>query len=155
MARAIPTTFEMYFIVRFSANIRGHHVYKAIWTPEIGESLVCKRDNRLEAKELDENAIGTYKNTTDEEILVGHLPIELSKLIAFFIEIEDNHVHATVTGKRIREVGLSVPAQFNCFTSSKKHAKIFHDELLKRKNKYSFLSLVVEEFVDRKQVKFT
>ena len=52
------------------------HVYKDIWTPEIEESLVCKRDKRLEAKDLDENAIGTYKNMADEEVLVGHLPIE-------------------------------------------------------------------------------
>ena len=24
--------------------IRGHHVYKSIWTPEIDEFLVCKRE---------------------------------------------------------------------------------------------------------------
>ena len=90
-----------------------------------------------------------------EDVLVGYLPIELSKLIAFFIDTEDNHVQAVVTGKRKREVGLSVPAKFNCFTPSKRHAKILRDELLKRKNSYSFLSFVVEEFVDRKQAKFT
>ena len=73
------------------------------------------------------------KNMADEEVLVGHLPIEFSKLIAFFIDTEDNNVHAVVTGKRKREVGLSVPAKFNCFTSSKRHAKIRHEELLKRK----------------------
>ena len=78
---------------------------------------------------------------------MGHLPIELSKLINFFIDIENNHV---VTGKRIQEVGLSVPAKFHCFTSSKRQAKVLHDELLQRKTKYSFLSLVVEEIVERK-----
>ena len=106
--------------------------------------MVCKRDQRLEAKELDENAIGTYKNIADEEVLVGYLPIELSKHIAFFIDIEDNHVKAVVTGKRKREVGLSVPAKFNCFTSSKRHAKILHDDLLKCKNSYSFYRLLLK-----------
>ena len=154
MARAIPTNYEMYLIVRFSTNIRGHHVYKEVWTPEIGESLFCKHDERLEAKELDENAVGTYKKRIDEKLLVGHLPIELSKLINFFIDIENNHVHAVVTGKRIREVGLSVPAKFHCFTSSKRQANVLHDELLQQKPKYSFLSLVVEEFVERKRPKF-
>ena len=62
---------------------------------------------------------------TVKEILVEHLLIELSKLIAFFIDIEDNHVHAIVNGKRIREVDLSVPVQFICFTSSNRHAKFF------------------------------
>ena len=130
-------------------------MYKDIWTPEIKESLVCNRDQLLEAKELDENAIGTYKNMAEEEVLVGHLSIELSKLIEFFIDTEDNHIQAVVTSKRKREVGLSVPAKYNSFTPSKRHAKILHDELLKRKNSYSCLSFVVEEFVDRKQAKFT
>ena len=62
---------------------------------------------------------------------MGHIPIELLKLIGFFIDIEDNHIHAIVNSKTIREVGLSVPAQFICFTSSKNHAKILHEELLK------------------------
>ena len=68
---------------------------------------------------------------TDEEVLVGYLPIELSNFIAFFIDTEDNHVQAVVTSKRKREVGLSVHAKFNCLTSSKRHAKILHDELFK------------------------
>ena len=74
------------------------------------------------------------KTWQTKKFLVGHLPIEFSKLIAFFIDTEDNNVHAVVTGKRKREVGLSVPAKFNCFTSSKRHAKIRHEELFKTQN---------------------
>ena len=77
MGKVNPVQFEMYLNVRFSTNIRGHHVYKDIWVPKIGESLVCKRDKRLEAKELDEYAIGAYKKMTDGEFLVGHLPKDL------------------------------------------------------------------------------
>ena len=46
--------------VEFSSVIRGHHVYKAAWSPIIGESLACRKDNRKEAKEHDEYAVGTY-----------------------------------------------------------------------------------------------
>ena len=92
MAGVIPKTFEMYFIIKFSTNICGHHVYKNIWTPIIEESLVCKEDKRVEAQELDKNAIETYKLMDGNETLVGHLPIELSKLISFFVEMGDNHV---------------------------------------------------------------
>ena len=80
--------------------------------------------------------------------------IELSKLISFFIEIEYNHVHAIVNGKRIREAGLSVPAQFNCYTLSKNHAEVLHAEMLKRKRQFLFFSLAVEDFNDRKHVQF-
>ena len=105
--------------------------------------MVCKRDQRLEAKELGENAIGTYKS---EEVLVGYLPIELLKLIAFFIDTEGNHVQAVVTGKRKREVGLSVPAKFNCFTSSKSKNAYFRPAKLETGREGLDLAPVVSTF---------
>jgi len=32
--------------VEFSYVIRGHPVYKAAWSPIIGESLACRKDDR-------------------------------------------------------------------------------------------------------------
>ena len=50
----------------------------------MGEKLTCKKDEREEAKEHDENAIGVYQpKTEDGDILVGHVPIELSRLIKY------------------------------------------------------------------------
>lgn len=46
--------------VEFWSVIRGHHVYKAAWSPIIGESLAFRNDDRKEAKEHDEYAVGTY-----------------------------------------------------------------------------------------------
>jgi len=46
------------FTVKFETNIRGHHVYKDVWKPSIGEKLICKFDEREEAIEYDENSIG-------------------------------------------------------------------------------------------------
>ena len=56
--------------------------------PEIGERLVCKKDDRKEAARYDQNAIGVYKqlevDQKPEFILVGHLPMELSFLTLFW-----------------------------------------------------------------------
>ena len=46
--------------VQFTSVIRGHHIYKSVWTPTLGEKLNCREDDRKEAKQRDEYAIGTY-----------------------------------------------------------------------------------------------
>ena len=56
--------------------IRGHHVYKAIWMPEIGEILECKQE-RGNPKDL--YAISVIKNDT----IVGHVPREKSRGAVF------------------------------------------------------------------------
>jgi len=50
--------------------VRGHHVYKAIWNPVIGEELVCgqKTDN-------DEDSYAVAVKI--EDTIVGHIPQEL------------------------------------------------------------------------------
>ena len=68
--------------VEFSSVIRGRHVYKAVWSPIIGESLACRKDDHEEAKEHDE--YGTYLEADNK--LVGHVPMELSFLIFTFLK---------------------------------------------------------------------
>ena len=51
-------SYDLVFEVDFETNIRGHHVYKSVWTPILGEQLKCMKDNREEAKDHDENATG-------------------------------------------------------------------------------------------------
>ena len=48
------------FEVQFTSVIRGHHIYKSVWTPTLGEKLNCREDDRKEVKQHDEYAIGTY-----------------------------------------------------------------------------------------------
>ena len=92
MARALPVEFKMNFKVEYETVIRGHHVYKCVWTPVMDEKLECNKDTRAEAKEHDENAIGVYRITkqldvaNQKKILVGHVPIELSRLMKNFLE---------------------------------------------------------------------
>ena len=48
-----------------------------------------------------------------------------------------------------------VPAKFKCISMKKKVAQIFHEELIKMKGKYSYLKLVVEDFITRKRINYT
>ena len=74
----------------------------------------------------DKNDVGDEK-----EVLVGHIPIELSKLINQFLQADDsNSMTATVAGKRKREQGLVVPSTFKCFSLNKKLSKILYEEVL-------------------------
>ena len=57
---------------------------------------------------------------------------------------------ATVAGKRKREQGLVVPSTFKYFSLNKKRSKILYEELMKKKIKYSYLELDVEEFINKK-----
>ena len=135
MARAIPLSYDLVFKVELETNIRGHHVYKSVWMPILGEQLKYMKDDREEAKDHDENALGVYKiNAETEDLLVGHIPCETSKLIHCFLKTDKfNSVVATVTGKRKREMGLVVPARFKCMAKKKTLSKISHMKLVKQK----------------------
>ena len=102
----------MVYQILFGTNIRGQHVYKDIWHPTLSEFLNVKFDTHEDASDYDKHALGIYA----DETLVGHVLIELSSLLHFFLEAdEQNHLICQVIGKRKREVGLVVPAKFFCF----------------------------------------
>lgn len=63
----------------YSSVIRSFHVYRNIWTPNEGEELTTKREND---NLFDKYAISVLK----DNIVVGHVPKEISKLVAFFIK---------------------------------------------------------------------
>ena len=50
MASAMPVEFKMYFKVDFDRIIRGHHVYKSVWTPVVNKILECEKDTRADGK---------------------------------------------------------------------------------------------------------
>ena len=125
MARAngVPE-WRLQYDIDFESVVRGHLIYKTVWKPEVGERLVCKKEDRKEAALYDENAIGVYKqlevNQKPEFILVGHLPMELSFLMHSILKSrDDNILTAEVTGarKRVNEKTL------NFFSSGKNTQK--------------------------------
>ena len=67
MARILPVDFEMVYKLNFETVIRRHHVYKAVWSPEIGEKLECYEDTRKEAKDYDEHSVGIFKLSSKKE----------------------------------------------------------------------------------------
>ena len=128
-------------------------MYKETWTPALGEILRCEKDNRAEALEYDSNAVGVYKYTGSKSSdcannvrLVGHVPIELSRLVATFLNaLQGNIVEVEVCGKRKREVGLVVPGIFKARTKSKVCARILHEELTRIKDTYTHFEFEYEQ----------
>ena len=135
----------MYCKIELCNNIRGHHVYQTGWTPEIGERLICLKDNHSEAMEYDNHAIGVYKRVDEPDgkpKLVEHVPIKCSALLDYFLNADNsNKMVKAVTGKRTCEIELVVPGKFACLTKIFYLADILHDELAKKKNKYSHFEL--------------
>ena len=108
-----------------------HHIYKDCWSPVIGEELNCKADPRKEAQTYDKHALGAYKKVEGADVLVGHVPIELSSLLLFFLAAGDkkNLLKAEVVGKRKREIGLVVPVKYKALTSDVKCATVLSEKL--------------------------
>ena len=104
--------FVLYYKTEIKRAVRGHHVYQSVWTYTVGENLFTAPDRREEGLSDNEFAIDIYK---DEKcsLLVRHLPIEISSLSYHFLKkSSENKIIVKITGKREREIGLVVPANF-------------------------------------------
>ena len=148
MARTAPCeSFVMFYRVSFESVARGHHIYKVKWTPDKGENLVCRKDEREEAREHGKHAIGVYKkDDTKTNSEVGHVPNELSKLLLQFLESDSqNMFEVRVNGKRYREVGLVVSVTYFCYTNINKIAKVIFSELNKKSNLYEHFTLKISD----------
>ena len=139
MSRITPAMpFLVCYKTEVTSVIRGHHVYKEVWDVTIGEMLEAAADKREEAREYDKYAVGLYK----EDLLVGHIPIEISSLCFHFIQQDpDNKIKAVITGKRQREVGLVVPVKLVFTSKNKRYSEVLEKELLKRKTKFPTVTL--------------
>ena len=63
----------------FQSVIRGYHVYKDVWEPEIGEEFECQIE---ETNGYDKNAVAVVKNAN----IIGHIPRENAKVSQFFFK---------------------------------------------------------------------
>ena len=88
--------------------IRGHHIYKEIWNPFIGEELQCKMEHG--------NIHDIYAvAVTREDIVVGHLPRHISTPCHLFLR-KGGSILCTVTGVRqfsadLVQGGLEIPCR--------------------------------------------
>ena len=78
--------------------VRGHHIYKRVWTPVLGEELKC----RIE----EDNVEDRYGFAVlRESILVGHIPRKVSAACYLFIKRNDC-ISCVITGKRQYSIDL-------------------------------------------------
>ena len=91
--------------------LRGHHVYKSVWNPVLGEQLTFEREN---SNSHDRHAVSVMKDGT----IVGHVPRELSSVYYHFIG-RGGITSCEVTGRRKHGVGLEVPCLYKIVGSKK------------------------------------
>ena len=104
---------------------------------EKGEKLDSYNDFRNEASMYGCQVIGLYKQEKDS-ILAGHVPTGCSTLVDNFSNADkESKLTAVINGKRKREVGLVVPAEFTGRTKKRNIATIIDRELEKKKERYS------------------
>ena len=92
----------------FESSIRGYHVYKSIWTYEIGEKIRCDRE---ENNPNDKSAVKLVRNDGNKEQCVGHLPIEHSKVFNFFLK-------RGVTGNKFFQYRIRITVYVHIFGTS-------------------------------------
>ena len=99
------------------------------WVPKMGEKLVIKKDDREEASNYDVHALGVFR----DEKMVGHMPIELSKSMDYFLQQSaENCIHVEVTGKRKREIELIVQGRYIAYMKDLRTAEFLIFEMNKR-----------------------
>ena len=83
--------------------VRGHHVYKDVWTPYLNEELQLQREA---GNEHDQHAVAVVKSST----VVGHVPRTISRVCWFFLR--RGQIICRITGHRRRGNGLEVPCVY-------------------------------------------
>ncbi len=81
--------------------VRGHHIYKELWTPAVGETLQIRVEDH---NEHDEYAVAVVKGGST----VGHVPRGMSRVCWFFLN-RGGHMSCQITGHRKLGIGLEVP----------------------------------------------
>ena len=78
--------------------VRGHHVYKSVWTPVSGEELAVVPEAK---NSHDRYAVDVLK---DGEV-VGHITRELSRTFYFILK-HSGEISCVIMGKQKYEVGF-------------------------------------------------
>ena len=106
---------------KIDSFIMGYHVYKADWTPFVGEKLT----GVMESTNLMDKYAAAVK--TSDESIVGHLPLgksgKFSNTIFYFLKAnEKNSCVINVLGKAINAgdgLGMKVPCRLLFFAEEK------------------------------------
>ena len=97
------------------------------------------------------NIIVRHKNKK-EAGFVGHLPIEISKPMKQFLDVNKKNLPmANVVGKRKAEVGLVTASKYSAMVINQNITGVLNNEILKRKEKYKHFEMKFESENDYKK----
>ena len=88
----------------FESVVSGHHIYKTIWTPSLGEILMVFPEP---LSDHDRHAVCVKK----DDVIVGHVPREQGKTMWHFL-MHGGQVSCEVTGRRKLGNGLEIPCTY-------------------------------------------
>ena len=94
----------------WNSSIRGHHIYKAVWTPTVGEILVVDQEP---SNPHDPHAVAVLKNTD----IVGHVPRDISRIFSFFL-LHGGVITCEEIGHKKFGKGLEVPCTYKLTNDS-------------------------------------
>ena len=94
--------------------VKGYNVYKNIWESLVG---VCLKSTEEPTNEMDKTVDAVTRiNSYSEEVVVGHVPKNMSKIVIMFLSLPQYALDIFVTRKRISGggggYGLEIPANF-------------------------------------------
>ena len=105
--------------LRVKSIVRGHHVYKDNWIPEVGDKFEVKIEE-MNCHDRYASAVIVNGET------VGHVPREFSKPVYYFIK-NNGCVTGEVYGRRkLSEIcmkGLEIPCVYDFFFWKEEHKK--------------------------------
>ena len=96
--RSLPNQWDvsrMAAIFCKESVIRGHHVYKNVWTPFVGQILNARREA---GNSHDRHAVVVVFDS----YVVGHLPREYSRIAWYFLQ-HGGMISCEITGRRRRD----------------------------------------------------
>ena len=79
--------------------VRGYHVYMNVWEPLVGE---CLKSRKEPTNKMDKTAVALIRiSSYSEEMVVGHVPLNISKIVFMFLSLSHCVVDIFATRKRI------------------------------------------------------
>ena len=102
-------------------------------------------------------SVGIYRLSTSssqDQELVGHLPIELSFLLCKFLSREGCSLEFSPTGARFLEDGVVVPGRYTALSNDKKMVTILLRELERKVEKVKHMKLEVMRPKTKNNVNF-
>ena len=107
---SVPSSEDAIFLLE--SVIRGHHIFKEVWTPRLGEILAVRKEV---GNAHDRHAVALVRN---DGTIVGHAPREVSRVFWHYLGHGGN-ISCEVTSRRKYGKGLEVPCTFKFVGSEK------------------------------------